>query len=897
MNICCPSLSYPVNGEATSGVGSQVRLLAHGLVDAGHTISVIDLAVDEPTVVADERGVEVYRERCGNVHWFVSKLPLVGKICTLPLREIEYSIAVWRGVRKANRVRRIDLIEGTETGMLLLALLWKKSPVVIRLHGEQYTFHKYTPGMRLSAAVRLSRWFQRIALRRAKLLISPSYAHAREIRSELCGVLPPIVVVPNALGIEKGNGHCQTAKSPTVLYAGRIEQRKGIETLLHAAALTRETLPKSQFIFAGDFHSSVSPTEFQSLVKQHELEGHVNWLGPVGRNVLSDLYRNATVAVLPSHYETFGLGALEPMAFGTPVIASSSSALPEVVVHEANGKLVTPGDSIALAHAMIEILSEPAARDRMGKAAVEQAARFDIKRLMPLNEKVYEWCIGESFGEAGSHIFFSPHLDDAVLSCGGALDRLTSQGERVHVITVFAGTTANTSSAFVRHLHKKWGAQGDVTRLRRQEDEQALTALGVANIEHWDYAEAPDRRAPDGKVMYGTYEDLRSPARKEKGLVRTLTDRILKLEFLSPTTVLYFPLSLGQHIDHRILFEVGSKLSAEGRRIRFYEDFPYAEKYDRGGCELNWLPLTVSIDVRKKLEAALVYTTQLPGLGGSRSKLEQRLRTFGLRRKSNRVAEQYWERFDGAPIPSGNFEQSVAPLRPCTVEPKLSDFRKFLSIFRWHDLDEILPSGDGDCIDLGCGDARHKSLIESRGYRWIGLDRNQNAANIKCDAAAIPVRSVSKSALVAWQVLEYVERPESVFAEAARILEAGGVFCGSVSFLEPVHGRTYYNISPLMLQKLLIEAGFADIEIRPGLNGFSLMTWTWLRRLATPAVQGLAIPASFLALVPLAALLFMMSWLFRATGVGTGHLMSWLTQAAPLEFAGHVMFCARKKAT
>jgi glycosyltransferase involved in cell wall biosynthesis/LmbE family N-acetylglucosaminyl deacetylase/SAM-dependent methyltransferase len=895
VNICFPSLSYPFNGEATSGVGSQVRLLAHALVESGHTVSVVDLAAAESTVASDDHGVDVYREPCGKFHWFFGKIPFIGKVCALALREIEYSIAVWRGVRKAQRRRRIDLIEGTETGMLLLALLWKKSPVIIRLHGEQYTFHKYTPGMRLSASVRLSRWIQRVALRRAKLLISPSYAHAREIRDELRGPLPPIVVVPNALGIEKGNGHRQTTKAPNVLYAGRIEQRKGIETLLNAAAQTREELPQSQFIFAGDFHSSVSPIEFQRLVRKHQLDEHVSLLGPVSWNVLRQLYKDATVAVLPSHYETFGLAALEPMAFGTPVVASASSALPEVVVDEENGKLVAPGDCGALARAMIEILSEPAARDRMGKAAVEHAALFDIRKLMPLNERVYQWCLCDSFSADDTHVFFSPHLDDAVLSCGGAIDSLVAEKKDVRVITIFAGEDDNPKSAFVRHLQRKWGGRADVAQLRRQEDERALQSLGVTNIEQWNYAEAVYRSKPDGEARCGTYEDLRTFESDDQQLAKTLTERILAMNFVSPKAVLYFPLALGQHIDHRILFDVGCELVAQGQPVRFYEDFPYAEKYDAEPYELNWMPRTVSIKVSKKAEAAFAYTTQLPGLGGSRSNLEKRLRAVGARVKSNGMTERYWERLPQSPGVNSQLESPIVPLRIHQVAPRFADFKNFLDTFRWHDLNEIMPVGEGNCLDLGCGNARHRSFIESQGYVWIGLDVNQGAADIAGDAASIPLAACSLSALVAWQVLEYAEQPQSVFAEAARVLGTGGIFCGSASFLEPVHGRTYYNISPLMLEKILNQNGFGDIEIKPGLNGLSLMLWTWLSRVGIPGAAQLAIPAAALAVVPLAGLLFFLSWLSRLMGFGTGHLMRWLTQVAPLEFAGHVMFCARKK--
>src|SRR5882672_1244051 len=136
MNICFASLNYPLNERATSGVGSQVRWLAQSLVKAGHSVSVIDLATNGQNCIVEDRGVKVYRMRSRNLHWFAGKLPFVGKLIALPMREIEYSLAVWRGIRQAGQTHEIDLIEATETGALLLPLLGKRVPFVIRLHGD-----------------------------------------------------------------------------------------------------------------------------------------------------------------------------------------------------------------------------------------------------------------------------------------------------------------------------------------------------------------------------------------------------------------------------------------------------------------------------------------------------------------------------------------------------------------------------------------------------------------------------------------------------------------------------------------------------------------------------------------------------------------------------------------
>ena len=179
----------------------------------------------------------------------------------------------------------------------------------------------------------------------------------------------------------------------------------------------KDSMPESRFVFAGEFHSSLLEPEFRSLVHAHGLDSQVELLGRVGWHALSDWYRRSAVSVLPSHYETFGVAALEPMVFGTPVIATSGGALSEVVESEVSGKLVAAGDSTALAGALTELLTDATSRERMGLAAVARAATFDVRHVMPLNSRVYEWCI-DAVSAAGSHVFFSPHLDDAALSCG-----------------------------------------------------------------------------------------------------------------------------------------------------------------------------------------------------------------------------------------------------------------------------------------------------------------------------------------------------------------------------------------------------------------------------------------------------------------------------------------------
>lgn len=392
MNICFASLNYPHNGNASSGVGSQVRLLARALVKSDNSVSVIDLSANGHDSIVEDRGVKVYRMRSGNLHWFVSKLPLVGKVLALPIREIEYSIAVWRGIRRAREAQEIDLIEGTETGAFLIALLCRHVPLIIRLHGEQYTFHNNTPRMSVRIDVRLSRAIQRFALRRARLLISPSRAHAQEIARELHYDPTSLEVVPNCIDLaEIPSGDQVTRDGRTVLFVGRLERVKGISLFLKAAKLVVQECPNTRFLVAGANHPTMPPAEIEELIQSCSLQNHVEQLGYLPRHDLIPLYQQASVCVVPSYYESFGLVALEAMACGVPVVAARAGGLPEVIEDGRTGLIVPSGDAPALAKAIVTLLTDQQERTQMGSAGRERArTKFSIEENSAANLSLYQ---------------------------------------------------------------------------------------------------------------------------------------------------------------------------------------------------------------------------------------------------------------------------------------------------------------------------------------------------------------------------------------------------------------------------------------------------------------------------------------------------------------------------
>jgi D-inositol-3-phosphate glycosyltransferase len=141
----------------------------------------------------------------------------------------------------------------------------------------------------------------------------------------------------------------------TVLYVGRFDQRKGIETLVRAIAQIydgRETskldMDKLRLLVVGgsDPHQAdgLERQRIGDLVAELGIAAQVEFVGMVGHDRLPLYYAAADVCVVPSHYEPFGLVAIEAMACGTPVVASNVGGLQFTVVPEETGLLVTPQD-------------------------------------------------------------------------------------------------------------------------------------------------------------------------------------------------------------------------------------------------------------------------------------------------------------------------------------------------------------------------------------------------------------------------------------------------------------------------------------------------------------------------------------------------------------------------
>ena len=173
-------------------------------------------------------------------------------------------------------------------------------------------------------------------------------------------------------------------RNRNILFAGRIEPLKGIDTLLQAMALIQERHPEvvrnvCVAIIGGDPWSDDPDDEMarlQSLRQELDIHDLVTFLGSKDQKVLPFYYAAAEMVVMPSHYESFGLVALEAMATGTPVIASEVGGLAFLVKDGETGFHVPSRDPEALAERICALLNDPGCQREMGRQAHLSAQKY-----------------------------------------------------------------------------------------------------------------------------------------------------------------------------------------------------------------------------------------------------------------------------------------------------------------------------------------------------------------------------------------------------------------------------------------------------------------------------------------------------------------------------------------
>lgn len=254
------------------------------------------------------------------------------------------------------------------------------------------------------------------------------------------------------------------------------------------------------------------------------------------------------------------------------------------------------------------------------------------------------------------HVYLSPHLDDAVMSCGGIIHRQMSNGEPVLAITIFAGDyQGGDPSPFALVQHGYWGNPPHPMLLRRAEDTAALALLG-ADVRHLDYLDAVYRTGSDGEWLYADEEALWQAVSHADPMAgagsQAVADKLDDLLSPPDQTVVYAPLGVGHHVDHQVVHAVAQRLRQKGFRLAFYEDVPYAMTRGATGRAVTavgaeeWEADAARLepeDLAAKVSALSYYRSQMYVLFGGIEHMPNRIWAFAASRTPGTgLAEQLW---------------------------------------------------------------------------------------------------------------------------------------------------------------------------------------------------------------------------------------------------------------
>ncbi|MGH2754362.1 MAG: glycosyltransferase family 4 protein [Actinomycetota bacterium] len=352
----------PYAWDRVGGVQSHVRSLGRTLRTRGHEVQI--LAPSSMTLTHQLAGGE--------------DVKLVGRAVGIPangsVAPLAFGPLAATGIRLALRDLEPDVVHLHEPlipSLSFLALLNTDAPTV-------GTFHAAREG---SLGYGASRPVLRRAIRRLHARTAVSDAARELISAYFPGEYK---LTPNGVEAERfaAAKPLELGGGPNVLFLGRLERRKGLDTLIRALAQAKDLGPR--LLVAG-----TGPLDRRSRALAEQLDVPVRFLGRVAEEELPRLYRAADVYCAPGlGGESFGIVLLEAMAAGTPVICSDLAGYRAVAAGSA--RLVPPGQAAPLAAAIREVLTQPVVADELRRAGSRLAGMFDWNRLATGVEAIYE---------------------------------------------------------------------------------------------------------------------------------------------------------------------------------------------------------------------------------------------------------------------------------------------------------------------------------------------------------------------------------------------------------------------------------------------------------------------------------------------------------------------------
>jgi len=373
VRIAIVSREMPPHG---GGIGSWSAKAARGLARLGNEVHLFTAAHDGEPAAETVAGVRVHRLSPANVR----------------PHSLGWAWAVRKAVVAAGPFQVVQACEWDAEAVIYS--LRPVAPLVTRLATPHYLVQAandapWPQRVRSSFTSRL----ERLQVHRSRRVISPTRVLADEVARawgidrNSVGVVPTGIDPPQ---ISSAPLPDFLTESPYILYFGRLEVRKGVDTLLEALPAVLSRLPEVRCVLIGeDLGYRGAPFADYARRRCAAFSSRIHFLPRMAHPELFRIVAGAALVAIPSRWENLANTCLESMVLGRAILATSGSGFNEVLTDGVDGLLVRPGDPAALAEAAIAALGDPALLARLGDAARKRAADFTVDAMAAGLMEVY----------------------------------------------------------------------------------------------------------------------------------------------------------------------------------------------------------------------------------------------------------------------------------------------------------------------------------------------------------------------------------------------------------------------------------------------------------------------------------------------------------------------------
>lgn len=377
LSIAIVSREYPP--FFGGGIGSYARWIVPALADAGVRVHVITEAHDSLCPRVELEGpVTVHRVpiAIGRGGWTNAAM--------------RFAINAGKTAARLARTGRIDLVEfaeceGAGAALLLLRRAQCHVPTIVQLHtpSEQLFMLRSLSSQRIDDALKAYILTERLAMRLADGILAPSHFIADWAEKHYRFQTPP-TVIPYATGplppVPPPPSDKDPSHAKTVLYSGRIEPRKGVESLIHAWIQLAERHNATLVLAGADTSGAPDGGSMRAYLGEmlpEAIRSRVRFLGRLSPALLREEIARADLCIIPSLWENFPNTCIEAMSAAKPVLVGNAGGMREMIGDTIAGETFIAGDTADLARALDEMLSE----QKSQLAARGQAARARIEHM------------------------------------------------------------------------------------------------------------------------------------------------------------------------------------------------------------------------------------------------------------------------------------------------------------------------------------------------------------------------------------------------------------------------------------------------------------------------------------------------------------------------------------